>query len=166
MKNIIAVLLMLVSFSAGADEFNFEWRDQDTARAMVLIFGHAIDANQTKKIMYSETACQTLIPNVSYHNPNIEAKWAVQSSGGMYAAECIPGLREMNSRIGQRASNAKINAYFIGLSLIEIAAAKLLPQDYYLRDIFQYVRIEQTREVIKHNEKNHLGLSVGLKIGF
>lgn len=160
MKTILTALLLLVSLSACSQDFDFTWRDQDTARAVVLVLEHAIDAQQTKHIKLHQSKCEGVF-TPSYETPYTDDNGSVgvQVHGSTYKIVCSGGIQEQNSIIGQNASNAKINGYFVALSILEIVVATKLPQGY--RDVFQYVRIIDTGVTINNNRRLGLGFSVG-----
>jgi hypothetical protein len=160
MKTIIAALLILVSVNACAQDIDYTWRDQDTARAVVLVLEHAIDANQTKHIKLHQNKCEG-VSTPYYETPYTDSNGTVgvQVHGSTYKIVCSGALQEQNSIIGQNASNAKINGYFVALSLLEIVVSTQLPQGY--RDVFQYVRIIDTGITINNNHSLGLGFSVG-----
>jgi len=161
MKTVLFVFLFLSSLACSADEFNFAWRDQDTARALVLVLEHAVDANQTKRIsaMQPRTVCSALESSVGHSNQTPVYGRSFTLSGATQTCTQIMPLHEENAMIGQHASNTKINAYFMALSVLELLIAAELPQGY--RDVFQYVRIVDTGVTLNNNRRLGLGFSVG-----
>lgn len=162
MKTALLAALLFVSMSSSANDFNFdsydtifkaqpldtsklnyEWRDQDTVRAVVLVLGHMIDANQTKHLLamngcHTDIAiCRTYTKQPDFHES--ESSWI----------------------IGSNPSNQTVNLYFIALSALEIFVASELPQGW--RDAFQYVRIIDTGNTINQNNRRY---GLGFKIGF